>query len=216
MTLPLLKTALEPIVRRQKHLRLMLGLAVGWLLLAGAGFLCWRADVRGPAVVAGLIGGALVVWMLVRRMVAGPEPDYHAIARSVGAQHPDLHALLVTAVEQRPEPGGGLNFLQQRVVVHAVAEVRRRDCVKTVPAWQLAAATALQFGMLAVVGIAASGLLQTEADAPRAVAEKIEEEINVTPGDVELEKGSGLVVLAKFGRNVPSEAAPSAVARPTE
>src|SRR6185436_14336231 len=128
MTLPLLKTALEPIVRRQKLLRLMLWLAVGWLLLAGAGFLCWRADVRGPAVVAGLIGGALVVWMLVRRMVAASEPDYHAIARSVEGQHPDLHALLVTAVEQHPEPGGGLNFLQQRVVVHAVAEVQRRDC----------------------------------------------------------------------------------------
>jgi hypothetical protein len=206
MTLPLLKTALEPIVRRQKLLRLMLGLAAVWLLLAGVAFLILRTKARGSALVVDFIVAAYVGWLLARLAVRAWKPDYPAIAKSVEQQHPDLHALLVTAVEQRPEPGGGLNFLQQRVVVHAVAEVRRRDCVKTVPAWQLAAATTFQFGMLAVLGIAASGLLRTEADVPRAAAEKIEEEINVTPGDVELEKGSGLVVLAKFGHNVPSEA----------
>jgi hypothetical protein len=184
----------------------MLGLAVGWLLLAGVGFFCWRANVRGPGVVAGLICGALVTWILVRRMVAAAEPDYHAIARSVEGRHPDLHALLVTAVEQRPEAGGSLNFLQQRVVAHAVAEVRRRDCVKTVPASHLAGAVAFQIAALALLGISALGLLRTGTPVPMARAGTVEEEISVTPGDVELEKGSGLVVLAKFGHTVPSEA----------
>jgi hypothetical protein len=207
MTLPLLKTALEPIVRREKSLRLMLWLAAGWLLLAGAVFLLWRQHVRGPGVVAGFVAAALAVWVIARRAIASWEPDYFAIARSVEQRHPDLHALLVTAVEQRPEEKGGrLNFLQQRVVANAVAEVRKRDCVETVPGWQLAAAAALQIVMLALLGFSVAGLRGSTKQNPAPFAETQLEDVAVTPGDVELERGSGLVVLAKFAGNVPSEA----------
>ena len=100
MTLTLLKTALEPIARRQKLLRLMLSLAAGWLLLGAVAFLLWRESLRGVGAVTGLIFAALALWIVVRRVIAKWEPDYVAIARSVEQRHPDLHALLVTAVEQ--------------------------------------------------------------------------------------------------------------------
>ncbi len=207
MTLPLLKTALEPIVRRQKFRRLMLLLGGCWLTLAGLGFLGASMHVGKGVALGALLVGILLSWVLIRRNLAVSKADYAAIARSVESQHPDLHALLLTAVEQSPEvKGGTLNFLQQRVVAHAVAEVRRRDCVRTVPALQLVSAAAFQFGMLALLGFAIMGLLGEKADVGRAVAGMVEEEISVTPGDVELERGSGLVVLAKFGQNVPSEA----------
>ncbi|GDX10931.1 hypothetical protein LBMAG57_27030 [Verrucomicrobiota bacterium] len=119
-----------------------------------------------------------------------------------------MHALLVTAVEQRLDPATGkLDFLQQRVVADAVAEMRRHDCVQTVPGWHLAGATALQFAMLALLGFSAVALRPSSENAPRAVANRTQEEVTVTPGDVELERGARLVVLAKFGRDVPSEAA---------
>jgi hypothetical protein len=207
MTLPLLKSALEPVVRRQKLLRLMLCSAAVWLVLGAIGFALWRSDVRGAAAVGGLGGAALIAWIAVRRTIAAWEPDYLAIARSVEHRHPDLHALLVTAVEQRADPATGkLDFLQQRVVADAVAEMRRRDCVQTVPGWQLAGATALQFAMLALLGFSAAALRPSSENAPRPVANRTREEVTVTPGDVELERGAGLVVLAKFGRDVPSEA----------
>ncbi len=207
MTLPLLKTALEPIVRRQKYLRLTLWLSVGWLLLAAVAFLLWKEGVGGPAVVAGLVVAALLVWGFAKRAVASWEPDYLVIARSVEHQHPDLHALLVTAIEQHPaENGGSLNFLQQRVVANAVSEVRQRDCVKTVPGWQMAGAGALHFAMLGLLGASLAALIFSSEQAPHAVAGELQDAITVTPGDVELERGSGLVVLAKFGTNVPSEA----------
>jgi hypothetical protein len=158
-------------------------------------------------VVAGFVAAALALWLLVKRALASWEPDYHAIARSVEQRHPDLHALLVTAVEQRPEKKGGvLNFLQQRVVANAVAEVRKRDCVETVPGWQLAAATVLQIAMFALLGFSVVGLRGSSDQTPTAIAAMQKEDVLVTPGDVELERGSGLVVLAKFARNVPSEA----------
>jgi len=208
MTLPLLKSALEPVVQRQKLLRLMLCSAAVWLVLGAIGFALWRSDVRGAAAVGGLGGAALIAWIAVRRKISAWEPDYLGIARSVEHRHPDLHALLVTAVEQRADPATGkLDFLQQRVVADAVAEMRKRDCVQTVPGWQLAGATALQFALLALLGFSAVALRPSSENAPRAVANRTQEEVTVTPGDVELERGAGLVVLAKFGRDVPSEAA---------
>jgi hypothetical protein len=208
MTLPLLKSALEPVVRRQKLLRLMLCSAAVWLVLGAIGFALWRSDVRGAAAVGGLGGAALIAWIAVRRKISAWEPDYLGIARSVEHRHPDLHALLVTAVEQRLDPATGkLDFLQQRVVADAVAEMRRHDCVQTVPGWHLAGATALQFAMLALLGFSAAALRPSSENAPRAVANRTQEEVTVTPGDVELERGARLVVLAKFGRDVPSEAA---------
>jgi len=207
MTLSLLKTALEPIVRRQKFLRQMLWLAVLWLFLAGAAFLMLRAHMRGSALIVDFIGAAYIGWILVRLASRKWEPDYLVIARSVEQQHPDLHALLVTAIEQHPEGDGeNLNFLQQRVVANAVAEVRRRDCVKAVPGWQLLGATVLHFAMLVLLGISVAGLMKAPQRIPQALAGKLQDEVKVTPGDIELERGSGLVVLAKFGVNVPSEA----------
>ncbi|MEO6789050.1 MAG: hypothetical protein ABI318_23255, partial [Chthoniobacteraceae bacterium] len=207
MTLPLLKSALEPVVRRQRFLRLMLRLAASWLVLAVMAFFLWRANVNGTAAVAAFVVAGVAAWMVLRRRVATWEPDYVTIARSVEQRHPDLHALLVTAVEQQPEtPADGLNFLQQRVVAEAVGEVRRRNCVETVPGWQLAGAGALQFAMLALAGMSVAGLLGSSRRASPGAAEKQREEVIVTPGDTEIERGGGLVVLAKFGASVPSEA----------
>ncbi len=208
MTLPLLKSALEPVVRRQKLLRLMLWFAVAWLILGGIAFFLSHENVRGPVAITGLIFAVVALWIIVRQMIAKWEPDYLAIARSVEQRHPDLHALLVTAVEQRVDSATGkLDFLQKRVVADAVAEVRKRDCVETVPGWQLAGASVLQFAMLALLGWSFTALLPSSENPAPTVASRSAEEITVTPGDVELERGSGLVVLAKFGGSVPSEAA---------
>ncbi len=208
MTLPLLKSALEPVVRRQKLLRLMLWAAVAWLILGAVGFLLWRSNGRSAAAAAALGVAVLAAWIVVLRKIAAWEPDYLGIARSVEQRHPDLHALLVTAVEQRPDSATGkLDFLQQRVVADAVAEMRRRDCMQAVPGWQLAGATVLQFAMLALLGFSAAALRPSSEDTTPTVAKHSQEEVTVTPGDVELERGAGLVVLAKFGRDVPSEAA---------
>lgn len=166
-----------------------------------------RSGVKGPAVAAAFVFAAAAAWIVFRRWIAGWKPDYVAMARRIEKQHPDLHALLVTAVEQRPKPHENeLNYLQQRVVADAVAELRRRDCERMIPKWLLTYACGLQFVMLAVLGFAIVRLMgASEHVAPSAAGQQIED-VLVTPGDVELERGSGLVVLAKFARNVPSEA----------
>ena len=207
MTLPLLKTALEPIVRRQRFVRYMLALAASWLLLSTAAFMFGWANVEGIGVLIVFLVAALVSRFFVRMHVSKWEPDYLAVARNVERQHPDLHAVLVTAVEQLPEgDSGALNFLQQRVVAEAVVEIRKRDCLETVPRWQPLGAVVLQVAMLAWLAISYSGLMGIRSETPRRVVSPAQDGVTVTPGDVEIEKGSGLVVLAKFGSSVPSEA----------
>ena len=93
MTLPLLKTALEPIARRQRTLRLMLWLASGWLALAAIGFFLWQANAEGPGVVTVLICAAVIVWAVLRGIVTAWEPDYVAIARDVERNSRSLPAL---------------------------------------------------------------------------------------------------------------------------
>ncbi|MEO6741903.1 MAG: hypothetical protein ABIP20_16790 [Chthoniobacteraceae bacterium] len=207
MTLPLLKSALEPVVRRQRFLRLTLCLAATWLVLAAVALFLWKSNVTGNGVIVSFVLAGVAAWMIVRRLVESWEPDYMAIARSVEQRHPDLHALLVTAVEQSPESSArGLNFLQQRVVADAVAEMRRRDCVETVPGWQIAGAFVLQFGMLALLVFSLTWLQDLIVKPTQESARAQTEEVSVTPGDTEIERGGGLIVLAKFARNLPSEA----------
>jgi hypothetical protein len=149
----------------------------------------------------------MLMKFVINRIIARFEPNYCSIAAAIEKDHPDLHALLITAVEQAPDTNDGtLNYLQHRVVLQAIEEVQRRKCVKVVPEWQN-----FTLGFLLLIlffaafgGVYAIGSFKALRFAPQIGVPH--EELSVTPGDVELERGSGLVVLAKFSRNVPSEA----------
>jgi hypothetical protein len=208
MTIPLLKNALSPLVDRHRHLHALYLGGAAWLLAAGVGtWLLFAHSSRGIALLAA-IGTFIVVKMIGRRWVGGWEPDYRAVARTIEERHPELHALLRTAVEQQPDPKTGqLHYLQQRVVADAVAETRKRQWLDTIP-------TSRWFGGYAtqILGIAATLLafffIHPTPSTTQPVAEKVatKDAVTVTPGDAELEKGSGFVVLAKFHRDVPNEA----------
>ncbi|HEV7868036.1 MAG TPA: hypothetical protein VGO90_10165, partial [Chthoniobacteraceae bacterium] len=201
MITPLLKHSLEPIVARQRLLRTLRWTALSILACAALAAL-------GAAPVAIVLLTLAALWM-GKRAAANWEPDYRGIARQVEARHPELHALLLTAVEQQPDVATGkLGFLQQRVLSEAAAQARKQQWVKTVPGWTVFAHSVALLAAFAVLGwtvfrpqSVAAPIAQREA-APPALPEGVE----VTPGDVSIERGSGLVVLATFGPDVPSEA----------
>ena len=199
MITPLLQLALDPVVARRRQVRLMWQLALCWALFAAlASMQVLSAPVL--ALLAGVV--ALGVWKLNARW----QPDYRAIARLIEQRHPELHALLVTAVEQQPDAKSGrLHFLQQRVVQEAIDESRRHTWIDAVPATRRAGAIALQFLLLGTFAFSLARLQWTRSPHIQA-APLVADEIIVTPGDAAVERGSGLVVLATFGRAVPSEA----------
>jgi len=208
---PLLQSHLEPIAARHRRLRLARRLALCWVAAAFAGLLLIAAHrlaglnalVALPVLV--VAAGFTALWL--RQRNESWQPDYPAIARTIETKHPELHALLVTAVEQRPDPQTSrLNYLQERVVLEAIAESQKHNWLDAVPALRLNLAQAAQTAAFLFLLAVLLGLYQApQGKGLGKLANKLalRNSVEVTPGDANLERGSGLVVLAKFTGTVP-------------
>jgi len=210
MIAPLLKSALEPVVQRRRRLRFVDVLSIWWVVIAvaGGGFL-----IAGQATSSHMLSLAafaiLGAWIL-KICVARWEPNYREIARRIEARHPELHALLVTAVEQQPDPATGkLHYLQQVVLADAIRKTREHQWLDAISSWRWLGAGMLQCLALAALIVVLGGFelprFGSHAATPLASAAK-KETVEVTPGDASVERGSVLVVLAKFQGTVPGEA----------
>ncbi|MDB6173061.1 MAG: hypothetical protein JWL59_2372, partial [Chthoniobacteraceae bacterium] len=207
MITPLLQSALEPAVGRHRLLHQLfwcIVFLIGALLtVLACRFLTeWRMP------------GSLVILLALIAIRLGLwhgnawQPDYTEIARRIESKHPALHDILLTAVEQRPDPATGtLNFLQLRVLAEAAGLAQKEQWIDAVPRGKLA-------GHWALLAFAIAGLLTAGYGFRRPVqraalfAPETVEGVEITPGDVSLERGHGLVILAKFNPALlPSEAA---------
>ena len=87
-------------------------------------------------------------------------------------------------------------ILQQRVIEEALAHSRSHNWGAMFPRSRVASALAMQFCAFALFGLA---LWQLRVPAGHGLFVPAEElGITVTPGDIELERGSSLVVAARF------------------
>lgn len=208
----LLQTRLEPVVERYRQRRLSIRLAwyYGWLVLVSVGvlILCglmgWRESWLAPVLAAAGLGGALAVRFRIRR----EKVDVREVVREIEQENPRLHALLLTAVEQEKESGtGGLNFLQERVVREALDFNRHHPwghrSYEHLFFARAAHGAALSGFVLVLVGLIVLAPLGGGGSSASEVLVGIE----VTPGDTTVERGEGMVVLARFGGRVPVDAA---------
>src|SRR5690606_15065798 len=128
-------------------------------------------------------------------------------------KHPDLRAALLAAMDQKPGPDREPGFLQKRLFGEISEHALRHRWVRRVSAKRLAAAAWAQ-GIAVVALFASVWFLLGEAPlgvkAPLAAEAGREDTsaparpgIRVTPGDVELEKGSRLVIEATFTGRAP-------------
>ncbi|HET6406982.1 MAG TPA: hypothetical protein VFG14_03805, partial [Chthoniobacteraceae bacterium] len=206
MITPLLKSALEPVVRRHRNQRVLI-MAIGITLILAV--IVWLIPSRLPFAAVALLA-YFIGWRIAVSIGKRWEPDYLQIARKIELRHPELHALLLTAVEQKPDPATGrLHFLQQRVLAEAAEIAVRDQWIDSVPSWRLnLSRTAFAIALMALLF---SGYLHPSPEKSRVTktsktSAPTGEEVTVTPGDTEVERGTGLVVLATFGRTVPTEA----------
>jgi len=198
-----LKQHLEPVAQRRRQLKFFTGLAISWAAIAVAAvlFLLVRryAGLSSPIVLGGLILVAITAAFLAWRRSARWQPDFREVARRIENENPELHALLLTAVEQEPDPKSGrLNFLQDRVVREAVAECQNREWIRTVSTRELAWARAGSLAALLLLLVALFGLRTVSITPAQWASKAPSRKVTVTPGDTRVERGSGLVVLARF------------------
>jgi hypothetical protein len=212
---------LARVAGRIRSLRLWNGLALCWLawavigvvLLQLSGRFGWDTASIWPKV-AGLAMATAIVWSFA---VFRTARDQCAVARRVEAQHPELATLLLTAVEvaQLPRtPGKGPGFLQATVLREALEHGRRSDWSDAVSAGNLRVAKLAQFlalGLLVAVCIGMASRGGASAGSRRSLVPGLDVsggafDVKVDPGNVEIERGTSLLVVAEFPRDIPPEA----------
>jgi len=212
-----LQRALEQVARRFRHVRLWTGLAVCWLIWAvvGAGFYAIESRSaenlisRGSllALFAAVAATGVACAVLALRSVR----DSRWVARRIERRYPELATGLLAAVEEgASSPVGRLGFLQTAVIRKALDHRRTHDWNATVPARKLLSlqlAHAAAFGFLIAVAFALAGQALSHAD-PRVItlSGASVADVQVDPGNVELERGASLLVVARFNGGVPGEA----------
>jgi hypothetical protein len=198
---------LDPVVRRDLWLRRLRGSALVLIAAGTAALLLSAIEERtgwgGPAPWGVLLIATIVALVLVQHQVLQRAPDLRALARMIERVHPELRALLLTAVtEATGADQGRFGYLQEQVIREAVERADARVWSRAVPRarlWAMGAATggaAVLFVTLAATGIF-PGLASLWPDAYG---------LTVTPGNADAERGTTLVVLARFARQLPSRA----------
>jgi hypothetical protein len=213
MTDKVLLARLRPAVDRLRRFRMLAGFAAGWALAAviAAALLRmnpvsseWYASIRFWVLPCGLLLGILggCIGRLCR-------PRARAVAAHIERMNPDLDGRLSTALEQAPDENGRFHFLQDHLFTETIHHSTQQDWSKIVSPRRMGWTRAAEIGALAAfVGIwflLPQPLTTTAAMAAAGGAES-KETVTVTPGDTELEKGSTLVLLARFNGTVPGSA----------
>ncbi|MDR3635671.1 MAG: hypothetical protein P4L84_17850 [Isosphaeraceae bacterium] len=213
-----LQRALERVAKRYRRVRFWGGLALCWLFWSAAcAALSLMASQPGNAWVLGgrsllacaavAVLSALVCGLLAHRSVRDPR----WVARRIEERHPELATGLLAAVEQdEASAGGARTFLQAAVIGQALRHRRRRDWEAIVSPWairgaELAHAVALGVLLLTLVGLVRESRSRAAERSAQAALGALAD-IAVDPGDVSLERGSTLLVVARFGGRVPAEA----------
>ena len=213
MTEILLKRELEPLARQQQRYKLLFALAICWTAVAAIAFLIFLASryflPLAPSMLLIGVGVIAVIGAFVTsRIVNRSAPDYRNIARQIETSKPEMHTLLLTAVEQERDEKGRLGYLQERLLGQALTAIRQEQNLTAVPKNRM-----LFAGMVHLIALAA--LIAVLFAVPRvpsmqgsilAGLNKSSGKVTVTPGDANIERGSALVILARFDGSVPPEA----------
>jgi hypothetical protein len=206
-------TALADRICRVQQYR---GLSVCWFATAATIFivsLLGRAagwDTRWLLLMAltGGVAGGLYTFVAARARAG----NLLNAARQVERQFPNLDHRLLAAIEQRPgEPAAALGYLQHLVVREAVDHSLRHDWDETVPQGRLSRARMLHTGSVALMlaGLlfawqaGPTGLFGRERDESRS--NSVNYRVTVDPGNSSVERGSDVLVLARFSGPLPAD-----------
>ena len=199
--------ALEQMLRRTQFLQsltrgCLATAALAVILLLVRIFTGWSSPIQ--VLIPFVIG--LVVVVVARKRAAQQSLDSRAVISALENDHPELRHLLSAAAEQKPNPTSGeFRYLQLRVINEVLQHPRRILWKQNLNAEMAAAGKKC----LASVGGLVILLLALQHGPLRAhspSASRQAEGITVTPGDTEVERGTSLVISARFGHDVPAEA----------
>ncbi|RCS46429.1 hypothetical protein DTL42_15845 [Bremerella cremea] len=213
---------LERVARRLRTFRFWSGMGVVWL--CGAllvGLLYFTSKSTGHIVEGGFIwaaGFVLVGSLLVYAFSKRSGRNVRQVAHQIETHYPQLDSALLTAVEQQPDPQTGrLGYLQREVVNKAVYHALSHNWEMVISSSKMGIALAAAYLGVLLMALAtlALGSLNQELVANRSdddlnfddvVLSGANYEATIEPGDTEVERGTSLLVLARFADRLPPDA----------
>lgn len=201
------------LARLMRHLAVVFALGVvvrGGLLLATLNGLPVSKRLDRWSMV-GLIVLGLIAWIQGRRNIWSDRD----IARVIEQKHPSLNALLLTAIEHEPEAEKPAGFLHERLIDRALAHAATQNWPVTVANKPYTrAAVGAVIAILAFLATDVALRLQSRSSSKAEIVKAQTEEeakptdfqATLTPGDAELERGSRLIIEARFNGPVPADA----------
>ena len=185
--------------RELTHCGLATG-AAGVLILLLQGVSGWTSPALWILPLLGCVIATFVIWRRHLRRHA----DFASLVAAIEREHPELRYLLSAAAEQTAE-GGEFRFLQLRVVDEALAhrqwESWKRSLERKLANSQTGGIAALTAALVALFVVAYGS-----SRAHPIFASLLASGLTVTPGDTQVERGSSLVISARFGGEPPAEA----------
>lgn len=210
MTVTPVQRELKRIAEDYRRFRLLRRLAYCWTAVGILALLFLLIfQILGRTIPYGfhlLIGTAAVAAVFVTRKTRRSENQLLEIARKIENDDPRLNSLLLAAADQKPDPQtGSLNLLQSRVIQEAL-DANRRSPWNQKFVERLFMAQCVHFGAFMFLVVA---LLVLAIALPPTTISTVKSalRLEVSPGNVEVERGSSLAILAKFPREeVPASA----------
>jgi predicted alpha/beta hydrolase family esterase len=205
---PRLKFELAAAELTLRRARLWRELTVCWLA-AGAvvilflllqGFSGWTSSLLW---ILPLLGG-FVATVVVFQRHDQRAADFALLVAALEREYPDLRHLLSAAAEQKPGEDG-FGFLQLRVVDEVLAHPQRTTWRHRLEQ-KLAAAKIGGLAALAATLVALFALAYGSHRARPVFGSLLAVGVTVTPGDTQLERGSSLVIAARFAGEPPAQA----------
>lgn len=203
-----LKDALAPVIRRYQLGVLFLQCLWVWGIAAGISMACLAlsksAGIDWGVLPVVILGAASLTTLAVVVRWKRTAIRLSDIVFRIETTFPDLQGLLLTAVQ--PSATESDHFLQRRVRNQAVRHAAENDWCQTYPIGPirmlgLSSAASL---LLSLVAIALTGV-ETSLHPLPTIADGING-VDVSPGNVEIEKGQPLLVSARFHGAAPASA----------
>lgn len=203
-------------LRRARLLRHMAVVFVLGIVVRGAFLLATLQGVRIPKPLdrwsmLALIALGIIAYFKGRRNIWNDRE----IARLIEHKHPTLDSLLLTAIEHEPQADAPTGYMHERLIDHALARAATQS-------WHITVANkpyirALAAAWLAVIAFLATDIaLRLQSHSSKSSAEHsalstaasapTEFKATLTPGDSEVERGSRLIIEARFDGPVPADA----------
>lgn len=213
-----LQRALERVAKRLRRLRLWSTVGLCWYVWAilGAGLVAILAR-PVPAILpdrwllGSYLGLAVATALACAALALRSARDPRSIARRIEARYPELKTGLLAAVEEDAAAATGeLGYLQTAVIQHALHHRLSHDWDHAVSARSLRSAKLAHLMSLGLLLVVCFTLVsQTRVREQKGIANGVQASsahLDVDPGDTSIERGTPLLIVARFAGPVPTEA----------